>query len=271
MADRMKVIWRKATETQKAAWIERRNLSFGNSLLNTSLLDVICSFESRWILQEHCACPICWEGGKSMVSTGLPDFVSHMKKAHKIGWKNVKDFSCMTFSKALCHAAYREGLTKKGGQRIEISNPYAWSPYPGCRHSHEKGTTFRKHFDKCHESKSVPSMVIWALIAQLIKRDQDVRICDMLGKTGGWTCSQCGHFGPTLRFIRDHISAKHRAEQGAQGTDCDIEPAVKQGFGKSEDPNLSRILQEAIDKSKAPRLDHWTKEDAEAYGRDWDR
>jgi hypothetical protein len=206
-----------------------------------------------------------------MIFTGLGDFVAHLKNAHRIGWKNVKDFWCMTFSKILGHAVYREGVTKKGGQRIEMSNPYAWCPYPGCMHSHEKGSTFRKHIEKCHESKTVPSMGIWALIAQLIKRDQDVKVCDLFGKTGGWICSQCGHFGPPPRSIMDHVSAKHRPEQDAQGLDCDIEPAVRQGFGEGEDPNLSGILQEAIDKAKAPRGDHWTKEDAEAYGREWHR
>jgi hypothetical protein len=130
LVDRMRAIWSKATETQKAAWNERRRISFGTTLLNTRLLDVICSFESRWIPQEHCACPICWEAGKTMAFTGLPDFVNHMKNAHKIGWKNVKDFWCMTFSKILGHAVSREGVTKKGDHRIEIPNPYAWCPYP---------------------------------------------------------------------------------------------------------------------------------------------
>jgi hypothetical protein len=63
MVDRMKNMWRVATDDQKSAWNETKRQSFTAKELNTRLIDVMCSFESRWIPHEHCACQICWEGG----------------------------------------------------------------------------------------------------------------------------------------------------------------------------------------------------------------
>jgi hypothetical protein len=56
MAERMKNMWAHATEDKRATWTELKRTTFGASELHTKLLDVICSFESRWIPQEHCAC-----------------------------------------------------------------------------------------------------------------------------------------------------------------------------------------------------------------------
>jgi hypothetical protein len=100
MVDRMKNVWRVAKDDQKELWNEFKRQKFGNEELATNLIDVICSFESRWIPHEHCACPICWEGGLSQKLSNLPDFVNHMKNTHHIGWKNVKDYWCMIFTRA---------------------------------------------------------------------------------------------------------------------------------------------------------------------------
>jgi hypothetical protein len=91
MTERMKAMWTHATNDQKADWLEMKKQTFGNTELHTELLDLICSFESRWIPHEHCACPICWEEGQTQKFSDLPDFVNHMKGTHHIGWKNVKD------------------------------------------------------------------------------------------------------------------------------------------------------------------------------------
>jgi hypothetical protein len=100
MAERMKSMWEHATADQRATWTELKRTTFGANELHTKLIEVICSFESRWIPQEHCACPICWEGGQMQKFSSLPDFVNHMKNAHKVGWKNVKDYWCMICSRA---------------------------------------------------------------------------------------------------------------------------------------------------------------------------
>jgi hypothetical protein len=78
MAERMKNMWMHASEDQRATWTELKRTTFGANELHTKSLDVICSFESRWIPQEYCACPICWEGGQSQKFSNLPDFVNHM-------------------------------------------------------------------------------------------------------------------------------------------------------------------------------------------------
>jgi hypothetical protein len=148
MAQHMKTIWEHATPEQRSLWNEMKRVKFGSSLLNTRLIDVICFFESRWIPQDHCACPICWEAGKAQKFTALPDFINHMKDAHKVGWKNANDFWCMTVSRILHHAVYLEAIVPGNGKRIELANPYAWCPYPHRKHSHEKGAPFRDHFEK---------------------------------------------------------------------------------------------------------------------------
>jgi hypothetical protein len=47
MAERMKAMWKHATEGQKAAWVEMKKNSFGATELHTKPIDVIFSFESR--------------------------------------------------------------------------------------------------------------------------------------------------------------------------------------------------------------------------------
>jgi hypothetical protein len=143
MVDKMKSIWQVATEEQKALWNEYRRQTFGTQELSTKLLDVVCSFESRWIPQEHCACPICWENGSQQRFSSMPDFVNHMKNTHHIGWKNVKDYWCMIFTKALGKCVYRR-LTAGAPQPVdeEMGNAYAWCPYPKCKHSQDKGGSF---------------------------------------------------------------------------------------------------------------------------------
>jgi hypothetical protein len=79
MTDRMNNIWRVATEGQRSAWNEFRRQTFSTAELQAKLIDAICSFESRWIPHEHCACPICWESGLTQKFSNLPDFVNHMK------------------------------------------------------------------------------------------------------------------------------------------------------------------------------------------------
>jgi hypothetical protein len=123
MAERMKNMWTNATKDQKATWIELKAQTFGVTEFHTKLLDVISSFESRWIPQERCACPICWEGGQSQKFSNLEDFVNHMKNTHHIGWKNVKDSWCMTFSRALGKMVLRTCLPGNPGKpQLEMMN-----------------------------------------------------------------------------------------------------------------------------------------------------
>jgi hypothetical protein len=74
MTDKMRTIWNAAKEDQKAEWNEYRRQNFGSAELQTRLIDIICSFESRWIHHEHCACLICWESGVQQRFSNLQDF-----------------------------------------------------------------------------------------------------------------------------------------------------------------------------------------------------
>jgi hypothetical protein len=140
MTDRMKSIWRAAKDEQRTAWNEAKRQSFGNTELETKLLDVICSFESRWIPHEHCACPICWESGLQQKFSNLPDFVNHMKNSHHIGWKNVKDYWCMIFTKVLGKCVYRK-INSGAPDHLdtEMGNAFAWCPYPKCKRTQDRG------------------------------------------------------------------------------------------------------------------------------------
>jgi hypothetical protein len=153
-------MWQCATHDQKKQWNIRKAATFGQDLLNTRLIDIICSFGSRWIPQTHCTCPICYEEGKNNKFSTLSDFINHTKNVHKVGWKNVKDFWCIMCSRVLGRAVYREAVVPGNCTGIELMNTYAWCRYPKCKHSHEKGQSFLKHFDKEHKSQNVPSMGI---------------------------------------------------------------------------------------------------------------
>jgi hypothetical protein len=221
MVDRMKNIWRVAKEDQKAAWNEVRRQSFGNSELATRLIDVICSFESRWIPHDHCACPICWESGLQQKFSNLPDFVNHMKNAHHIGWKNVKDYWCMIFTKALGKCVYRK-ITSGAPDHLdtEMGNAFAWSPYPKCKHTQDRSSSFIKHFEKEHKHTTVPAMGIWSLIVERIKGSADVNVGQFLNQRSGFACTKCGFFALSRRSVEDHCGMKHRAGDDARCVAC---------------------------------------------------
>jgi hypothetical protein len=177
MTDRMRETWRAAKEDQKTLLNEAKRQTFGSTELSTKLVDVVCSFESRWIPHEHCACPICWEGGTQQRFSGMPDFVNHMKNTHHIGWKNVKDYWCMIFTKALGKLVYRKSYSGPPAHLDEeMGNAYAWCPYPKCKHTQDKGASFCRHFEKEHKHKSVPAMGIWALMIDLLEQNIDVTV-----------------------------------------------------------------------------------------------
>jgi hypothetical protein len=44
---------------------------------------------------------------------------------------------------------------------------------------------------------------------------------------------------------------------------------VRQGFGDGDDPMADRLLQDALNQTKAPKFDKWTKDDGEAHGCQW--
>jgi hypothetical protein len=120
MVDRMRNIWKAARGDQKKAWNEVKGQTFGSMDLHAKLIDLICSFESRWIPHEHGACPICWEAGSQQRFSNLPDFVNHMKNVHHVGWKNVKDYWCMIFTKALGKCVYRKVISGPGQLDTEM-------------------------------------------------------------------------------------------------------------------------------------------------------
>jgi hypothetical protein len=270
MAERMKNMWAHASEDQRATWIELKETTFGANELHTKLLDVICSFESRWIPQEHCPCPICWEGGQSQKFSNLPDFVNHMKNTHHIGWKNVKDYWCMIFSRALEKTVFRTCKPDNPGKpELEMMNAFAWCPYPKCKHTHDKGGTFLRHFEKDHQSKSVPSMGIWAAMTERIRQQQDVSVDQFLGEKSGYICSNCGHFGVSQRALEDHVGMKHRAGE-ADVWPCHAQPAIRPGEGEGDDPSLKQKVDALVEQTK-PKHGEWSKEEAEETGRRWHR
>jgi hypothetical protein len=268
MVERMKSMWTHATEDQKTSWMELKKTSFWTNELHTKLIDVICSFESRWIPQDHCACPICWEGGQTQKFSGLPDFVNHMRNAHKVGWKNVKDYWCMIFSRALGKTVFRTCHPDHPGKSdMEMMNAFAWCPYPKCKHTHDKAGTFIRHFEKEHQSKSVPSMGIWGAMVERVTQQPDVSVGEFLGEKSGYVCSRCGHFGVSQRAIDDHVGMKHRAGE-AEVWPCHAQPAIRQGEGEGDDPTFQQKLDLMVEQTK-PKHGEWTKDEAEETGRQW--
>jgi hypothetical protein len=232
MTDRMKSIWRAAKDDQRAAWNEAKRQSFGSTELATKLLDVICSFESRWIPHEHCACPICWESGLQQKFSNLLDFVNHMKNSHHIGWKNVKDYWCMIFTKVLGKCVYRK-INSGAPDHLdtEMGNAFAWCPYPKCKHTQDRGSSFIKHLEKEHKHPTVPAMGIWSLIVERLKQDKDVDIANFLNQRSGHACSKCGFFALSLRSVDDHCAMKHRTGE-AHTISCQCSPAIRAGREK---------------------------------------
>jgi hypothetical protein len=270
MVDRMKNIWRVAKEDQKSAWNEVKRQSFDQNELATKLIDVICSFESRWIPHEHCACPICWEEGLSQKLSNLPDFVNHMKNAHHVGWKNVKDYWCMIFTRALGKLVYRRCISDAPGKLdIEMGNAFAWCPYPKCKHTHDKGSSFIRYFEKEHHHKTVPAMGIWAAMVERIKQHPDVNVGQFLNERSGYACSKCGFFAISQRSVEDHCGMKHRNGE-AQCIPCHSQPAIRPGEGEGDDPTL-KMKTDILLKQAEPKNGEWTKEEAEETGRQWHR
>jgi hypothetical protein len=270
MVDRMKNMWRVAKDDQKEAWNEFKRQEFGNQGLATKLIDVICSFESKWIPHEHCACPICWEGGLQQRFSSLPDFVNHMKNTHHVGWKHVKDYWCMTFTKALGKLVFRECFDTQGKLITEMGNAFAWCPYPKCKHTQDRGSSFIRHFEKEHKHKTVPAMGIWALIAERIKQDPNINIGQFLNMKSGFVCSKCGFFALSRKSVEDHCGMKHNLSDNVQCIECQNRPAIRAGGGEGDDPTL-KMKTDALLKQAEPKSGSWTKEEADETGRLWYR
>jgi hypothetical protein len=155
MADRMKNMWSHASDNEKATWNELKKATFGVTDIHTKLLDVICSFESRWIPREHCACPICWEGGLTQKFSNLPDFVNHMKNVHHVGWKNVKDYWCMIFSRAIGKCFFRTygmaGMSSAGYSpghgRYVLARRWFYNPIPTGATEYDGYPNDLRHYD----------------------------------------------------------------------------------------------------------------------------
>jgi hypothetical protein len=266
MTEKMKNIWTHATDEQRAKWTELKRTTFGANELHTKLVDVMCSFESRWIPQEHCACPRCWEGGQSQKFTALPDFVNHMKNTHNVGWRNVKDFWCMIFSRALGKTVFRTCKAYHPGKpELEMMNAFAWCPYPKCKHTCDNAGTFIRHFEKEHQSKSIPSMGIWGAMVERIRQQPEVSVGQFLGEKSGYICSKCGHFGTSQRAVEDHAGMKHRAGE-AEIWACHAQPAIRQGEG--DDPSLKQKVDLLVEQTR-PKNGEWTRDQAEEHGRQW--
>jgi hypothetical protein len=114
----MKAKLERATQNQKEQWRMRRQQTFTETQLGTRLIDMICSFESRWTPHAHCACPLCREQDLSPQQFAcLADFTKHMKDKHKVGWKNVKNSWSMIFTKALGVTVISEAKTLRANSR----------------------------------------------------------------------------------------------------------------------------------------------------------
>jgi hypothetical protein len=169
-----------------------------------------------------------------------------MKNTHQIGWRNVKEFWCNIFSKVLGKTVPRIAHpTPQGMQDVETSNAFAWCLYPKCKHAQDRGGTFLKHFPKNHESKSVQSMGIWALITRRIRDNPEANIWDLLGQRKGYICSKCTHFGLTSRAIIDHIASKHPHCE-AHSIECVASPIIKGGNGEGDDPDLKKKVDDIV-------------------------
>jgi hypothetical protein len=267
MVDRMKNLWKAANEEQRAAWNETKRQTFGTTDLQTKLIDVICSFESRWIPQEHCACPICWESGSQQRFSNLPDFVNHMKNVHHVGWKNVKDYWCMTFTKVLGKCVYRKITSGPGHLDTEMGNAFAICPYPKCKHSQDRGSSFIKHFEKEHKHKTVPAMGIWSLIIDHLQASPDANIAQLLNQKSGFACTKCAFFSNSQRSVEDHCRMKH-APGEAECVPCQSSPAIRPGEGEGDDPDLQMQVDALIQQTQA-KHGTWTREEAEETGIRW--
>jgi hypothetical protein len=192
-----------------------------------------------------------------------------MKNTHKIGWKNVKDFWCMIFSRALGKTVYRLcHPDTPGTQEMEMLNPCAWCPSPKWKHAQDRGT-FLKHSEKEHQSKSVPDMGIWDSICLRIRQDPEVTVGGFLNQKSGCMCSKCGHFGLTLRALLDHMTVKHRTNEAINWA-CHVIPAIRPGEGEGDDPTLKQKVDEIIARAK-PKFGEWKREEMEETGRRWHR
>jgi hypothetical protein len=173
----------------------------------------------------------------------------------------------MIFSRALGKCVYRKIIATNFD--MEMGNAYAWCPYPKCKHTHDKGASFIKHFEKEHGSKSVPSMGIWALMVDRIKRQPDVNVGQFLNVKSGFVCTKCAFFAASRKSVEEHASMKHHTGE-AQCIECQAYPAVRPGEGEGDDPTLKMKLDEIIQQTNA-KHGNWTREEAEETGRRWHR
>jgi hypothetical protein len=192
-----------------------------------------------------------------------------MKNTHHVGWKNVKDYWCMIFTKALGKCVYRK-ITSGAPAHLdtEMGNAFAWCPYPKCKHTQDRGSSFIKHFEKEHKHKSIPAMGIWALIVERIKQSPDVNVGQFLNQRSGFACTKCGFFALSQKSVEDHCGMKHRAGDDDNCVSCQNSPAIRAGEGEGDDPTLKMQTDELVKRTQ-PRDDTWTKEEAEETGIRW--
>jgi hypothetical protein len=190
-----------------------------------------------------------------------------MKNAHKVGWKNVKDYWCMIFSRALGKTVFRICHPDYSKPDIEMMNAFAWCPYPKCEYTHDKAGTFIRHFEKEHQSKSIPSMGIWGAIIERIRQEPDISVGQFLSEKSGYVCSKCGHFNVSQRAVEDQPGMKHRAGE-ADVWPCHAQPAIRQGEGEGDDPTLQQKVDLLVEQAK-PKGGKWTSDQAEETGKQW--
>jgi hypothetical protein len=183
--------WARATEEKKQTWRVMKQEKFTRNPLNARLVEVLASFEVRWLPLEMDTCPVCREQGKTVHCRQGDDFKEHMKDCHETGWRNVKDEWCTMFSKAMVVTIARKGAPlRQGVGDIELSNCFLACPHPKCKWNHNHGLDHHKHYTKAHENKG-PEIGIWETFVLMLRKNPGATVGEFLGKTGGI----CAHAG----------------------------------------------------------------------------
>lgn len=258
--------WACATAEQKEIWGNRKQLTFAQNPLNTRPEEVLASFESRWLPQEHNVCPICWEQGTTIHFRQGDEFKKHMKDIHKVGWRNVKDVWYTMFSEAMGVTIVTKGEPERqGAESIELSNNFLACPHHNCKWTHAHGLDHHKHYGKAHENIGTPAMGIWSTFVDILERNPEATVGDFLGKTSGFMCL-CDFFSTKEDAVRSHMESHPRGRY--QIEKCVLTPVYRTGEGDDENPMAAIRANHLVDEIKETE---WTHEKAEMQGRQWHR
>jgi hypothetical protein len=127
--------------------------------MNTRLVEILASFESRWIPHTNDACPICWEQGLTARFNTIDEFRRHMKDSHHGNLKNIKDYWCAACWKAIGVTIIRKGMpTRQGTTASEMMNGFVRCLHGNCHFSHSKRVGVAKHIEKMHDDPKMPAV-----------------------------------------------------------------------------------------------------------------